>query len=98
MPFGVMQDMPGASEAEYRLIEKNLGPDRPPGLIAHVAGRTEQGWRIINIWADAESFHRFRSERLLPAAGRAAQEDDDFDPGKAARFTVMTVDGDEMPF
>ncbi len=38
MPFGVLQEMPGVSEAEYRLVEQHLGPDRPPGLLAHVAG------------------------------------------------------------
>jgi len=97
MPFGVVQDMPGVSEEEYRLVEKRLGPDRPPGLLAHVAGPTEEGWRIVNVWQSEESFRRFQSERLVRAAGLAAQEEG-FDPGKAAGFRVLTVNGDEMPF
>jgi heme-degrading monooxygenase HmoA len=97
MPFGVMQDMPGVSEDEYRLVEKHLGPDRPPGLIAHVSGPTEQGWRVINVWDSEEAFQRFRSERLIRAAGLAAQ-DDGFDPGKAAQFRAFTANGSEMPF
>ena len=37
--------MPGVSEDGYRLVERHLGPDRPPGLLAHVAGPVEDGWR-----------------------------------------------------
>jgi hypothetical protein len=78
-------------------VEKHLGPDRPPGLLAHVAGPSEEGWRIINIWADEASFRAFQSQRLVRAAGLAAQEDG-FDPTKAAKFSSLSVDGDEMPF
>ncbi|GAA3842562.1 hypothetical protein GCM10022226_76600 [Sphaerisporangium flaviroseum] len=97
MPFGVLQEMPGVSEKEYRQVERHLGPDRPPGLLAHVAGPTDEGWRIINVWESEEAFRRFQSERLIRAAGLAAQ-DDGFDPTKAATFRSMTVDGTEMPF
>ncbi|MFC4529245.1 hypothetical protein [Sphaerisporangium dianthi] len=97
MPFGVLQEMPGVSEEEYLQVEKHLGPDRPPGLLAHVAGPAEGGWRIINIWESEEAFRRFQSERLIRAAGLAAQ-DEGFDPGKAAAFRSVTVDGAEMPF
>ncbi|MGC5014204.1 hypothetical protein ACLQ2R_25865 [Streptosporangium sp. DT93] len=97
MPFGVLQEMPGVTEEEYRSVERNLGPDRPPGLLAHVAGPVEGGWRIINVWQDEEAFRRFQSERLIRAAGLAAQADG-FDAGKAAGFRSVTVDGAEMPF
>jgi hypothetical protein len=97
MPFGVLQEMPDVSEEEYRQVERHLGPDRPPGLLAHVAGPAEGGWRIINIWESEEAFRRFQSERLIRAAGLAAQSEG-FDPGKAAAFRSMTVDGAEMPF
>lgn len=97
MPFGVLQEMPGVSEGEYQLVERHLGPDRPPGLLAHVAGAVEGGWRVINIWEDEAAFRRFQSERLLRAAGLAAQADG-FDAGKAAGFRSVTVHGAEMPF
>lgn len=97
MPFGVLQEMPGVSEAEYRLVEQHLGPDRPPGLLAHVAGPVEGGWRIINVWQDEAAFRRFQSERLMRAAGLAAQAEG-FDAGKSAGFRSITVDGTEMPF
>ncbi len=97
MPFGVVQEMPGISEAEYRMVEQHLGPDRPPGLVAHVAGPVDGGWRIINIWQDEQAFRRFQSERLMRAAGLAAQNQS-FDASKAAAFSSMTVTGAEMPF
>jgi hypothetical protein len=97
MPFGVVQEMPGISESEYQMVEQHLGPDRPPGLLAHVAGPVEGGWRIINIWQDEQSFRRFQSERLMRAAGLAAQ-DERFDAGKAAGFRSLTVTGAELPF
>ncbi|MEV0597410.1 hypothetical protein [Nonomuraea cavernae] len=97
MPYGVLQEMPGVSEQEYRQVERHLGPDRPPGLLAHVAGPAEGGWRIINIWESEDAFRRFQSERLIRAAGLAAQ-DEGFDPGKAAGFRSVSVDGAEMPF
>jgi hypothetical protein len=97
MPYGVLQEMPGVSEKEYLMVERNLGPDRPAGLIAHVSGPSGDGWRVINIWADEAAFRRFQSERLMRAAGLAARQDG-FDPAKAAGFSSMTVDGAEMPF
>jgi hypothetical protein len=97
MPYGVLQEMPGVSEQEYLMVERNLGPDRPAGLIAHVSGPSGDGWRVINIWADEAAFRRFQSERLMRAAGLAAREDG-FDPAKAAGFWSMTVAGAEMPF
>jgi hypothetical protein len=97
MTYGVMQEMPGISEREYHQVEQHLGPDRPPGLLAHAAGPTETGWRIIDVWESEAAFRTFVSERLLKAAGLAAAEEG-FDASKAAGFTSVTVDGAEMPF
>jgi hypothetical protein len=94
--YGVMQDMPSVTEADYRLVEQHLGPDRPAGLVAHVAGPTPEGWRVINIWRDEDDFRRFRSERLMRASGLAAQAG--LDAAKAAAFRAYTVAGDELPF
>jgi hypothetical protein len=97
MPFGIMQDMPGVDEETYRMVEKHLGPDRPPGLLAHVAGPTADGWRVINVWDSEAAFRSFQSERLLRAAGLAAKEEN-FPAHLAAGFRAFTVDGAEMPF
>ena len=62
-----------------------------------MSGPTDDGWRVINIWENEAAFRRFQSERLIRAAGLAAQEAG-FDPSKAARFSALIVDGAEMPF
>ena len=84
----------GAGIAFFMLMAQRTGR---ADLVAHVAGPTEDGWRIINIWQDEAAFRRFQSERLVRAAGLAAQEDG-FDPTKAANFRSLSVDGAEMPF
>jgi len=97
MPFAAFLDMPGVTEEEYRLVEKHLGPDRPKGLLAHVSGPGEGGWRIANIWASEEDFHAFRSQRLVRAAGLAAQ-DGSFDLNKAVAFKGEFIKGSDLPF
>ena len=97
MPYGVMQDMPGVGEAEYHMVEKHLGLDRPAGLLAHVSGPMDGGWRVINVWDSEAAFRRFQSERLMRAAGLAAQQEG-FPVHLAAGFRSVTVDGTEMPF
>jgi hypothetical protein len=94
--FGVVQEMPAVTAADYKMVEQHLGPDRPAGLISHVSGPVEGGWRIINVWESEADFRRFHSERLLRAAGLAAQQG--LDATKAARFSALTVTGAELPF
>jgi hypothetical protein len=38
-----------------------------PGIVAHIAGPTETGWRVIDVWESEEAFRRFSEEMLLPA-------------------------------
>lgn len=94
--FAVVQEMPNVTAAEYALVEQHLGPDRPHGLVAHVSGPSDSGWRVVNIWLEETDFRRFQSERLMRAAGLAAQQG--LDPTKAAHFTSVVVSGEEMPF
>jgi hypothetical protein len=97
MVFAAFLEMPGVTADEYHRFEKHMGPDRPPGLLAHVSGPTEGGWRIANIWETEEAFHQFRSQRLVRAAGLAAEEGE-FDLNKATQFKAEFVSGDELPF
>jgi hypothetical protein len=73
MPFAVTIDVP-ASWDTYRRVRADLGDTAPDGLIVHVAGPTDEGFRIVDLWETEESFMRFRQERLAPAVGRHADE------------------------
>jgi len=50
-----------ASWEGYRAIEERL--ERPPaGLLVHVAGATDEGFRIVEVWQTQADFERFESE------------------------------------
>jgi hypothetical protein len=35
------------------------------GLLAHIAGQAETGFRVVDVWESEDAFHRF-GERLMP--------------------------------
>ena len=57
---------------DYERLTAVLGDEVPEGLIVHVAGPTDSGFRIIDVWESREAWERFRDERLRPAARRVA--------------------------
>lgn len=67
MTIAVVQDIAGADFETYQRIMKQVGDDRPAGLVTHVAGATEAGMRIIDVWESADAQQRFLTDRLLPA-------------------------------
>jgi hypothetical protein len=71
MTYAYVQDV--AEEWEnYERLAAALGDDVPEGLIVHVAGPTDSGFRIIDVWESQEAWERFRNERLRPAVRRVA--------------------------
>lgn len=65
MSYAVIEDV-AASWEQYEPIGRSLGP-LPNGLLVHVAGPTEEGFRIIEIWESEGAWERFREDRLGPA-------------------------------
>ena len=66
MAYAFVQDV-SASWQQYELITAATTEPVPGGLILHVAGPTEEGFRIINVWESEEAWQQFRGERLAPA-------------------------------
>jgi hypothetical protein len=66
MPYAVVHDVP-ASWEQYALIAEAFRAPVPDGLILHVAGRTNEGFRSIGVWQSEEAWLRFRAGRLGPA-------------------------------
>jgi hypothetical protein len=58
----------------YDAVTAKVIPDGhlPDGCQVHIAGPFEQAWRVITVWDDADAFHRFREEQLLPAIREVA--------------------------
>jgi hypothetical protein len=73
MPYAVVQDVP-ASWEDYGPFADALGDDAPEGLILHVAGRTDEGFRIIDVWESREARERFDSGRPRPRAEATSRE------------------------
>jgi hypothetical protein len=69
---------PGVTQAQYEQVRKEVAPgDRPPeGAVYHVAGPTENGWCVVEVWESEEALQRFIDEKLrqaLPKAGITGQ-------------------------
>ncbi len=78
MAHAHVTDVP-ASWENYERVSAVLGGQTADGLILHAAGRTDEGFRIIEVWETREAWERFRDgqpQRLLgdQAAGRPGIE------------------------
>ena len=77
MGYAFVQDVPATWDT-YREVADALGAAAPEGLVIHVAGPTDEGFRMIGIWDSQERWDRFRDIRLRSileslAAGSRAQ-------------------------
>ena len=62
------------SDTETPAAVEALITQTPEGLVAHVAGPVEGGWRIIDVWESEEHQRRFQTEVLRPAMVQVAGE------------------------
>lgn len=65
MAYARIHDVP-TSWTEYERAAAALIDPLPRGLLAHLAGPTDEGVRIIEIWDDEDAAARFGDERLNP--------------------------------
>jgi heme-degrading monooxygenase HmoA len=69
MAMMMIAELTGVTAAQYDEVNEKLGiapGDEPDGLIQHLAGPTEDGWMVVDVWESPEQFERF-------FAGGAAQ-------------------------
>jgi hypothetical protein len=66
MPYAFVQDV-ASSWAQYGPFAAALVEPAPVGLILHVAGPTDEGFRIIDVWESEEAWQAFQALRLAPA-------------------------------
>lgn len=62
MTYAVVHDVP-ASWEHYEPLGAALANPVPNGLLLHVAGPTDEGFRVIDIWASREDWEQFRTRR-----------------------------------
>ena len=66
MAYAFVQDVAASWELYRRVTAPTLEP-LPEGLVLHVAGPTEEGFRVISVWTNEHAWRRFHDERLAPA-------------------------------
>jgi hypothetical protein len=69
MPWGFITEFPMPVE-EYDRLDSQVGPN-PEGLIVHIAARSGEGMKIIDVWESKEAFERFEKDVIMPAAEQA---------------------------
>jgi hypothetical protein len=76
----------------YARIRDGIGPQRPPGLIAHLAYRTEAGLRYIEVWQAKDDWEAFVHDRLHPVVHPLLQDMLGFVPPEPPKTVLDVVD------
>lgn len=65
MPYAIVEDVP-ASWEQYEAVGAAIADPIPDGLILHVAGPTDEGFRTIEVWETREAWLRFHDRATAP--------------------------------
>lgn len=68
--YAVVQDIP-ASWSTYLEAAEPLHDPKPEGLLVHLAGPTEEGVRVIDVWESQAAWEQCRDERPLATLDEA---------------------------
>ena len=63
-------DIPGGTVEQYDKVNEIMGVDddnTPDGLISHLAGPTDDGLLIVDVWESEDALNRFVGEQVMPA-------------------------------
>jgi hypothetical protein len=91
MTYAFTYEVPINAEI-YARIKEGIGPERAPGLIAHLAYRTETGLRYVDVWETKDDFEAFEHDRLHPVVHSLLQEMLGFIPPEPPRTILDIVD------
>lgn len=63
-------DVPGATLEQYDEVDRKLGAEVPEGAHLHIAGLTDDGLKVIEVWDSPEHIERYMEAGL----GQALEE------------------------
>ncbi|SRR6266498_2510125 len=66
MAYAFVQDV-AASWEQYEHVAEAMVDPVPAGLIMHIAGPTDEGFRVIDVWENEAAWQCFQAERVQPA-------------------------------
>ncbi len=65
MRVTIISELPGVNQGMYDQVARELGDPKQWGVISHIAGPVENGWRVIEVWESEEKLHQFfQNERV----------------------------------
>ena len=75
MPMAIIMDFEqfdGRPTDAYDAVmeDMDLGGVLPAGALRHVAGPTEKGLRVVDVWESMDAFGRFAAEKIGPITAR----------------------------
>ncbi|MBO3749925.1 hypothetical protein J5X84_27915 [Streptosporangiaceae bacterium NEAU-GS5] len=76
----------------YARIKEGLGPEPPKGLIAHLAYRTDNGLRYVDVWQSQSDWETFVEERLHPVVDGILTETLGFRPPEPSMERLDIID------
>jgi hypothetical protein len=61
-------DLPGVTQEQYDAMHAHFGPmaAEAPGFIAPIAGPTNGGWYMLEVWESKADHERFMNENVFP--------------------------------
>jgi hypothetical protein len=89
--YALTYDVPINAET-YARIKDGLGPERPDGLIAHLAWRTDAGLRYVDVWQSKDAYAAFVEERLHPVVHALLEEVLGFVPPEPPHTDLDLID------
>lgn len=79
MAIVMRMEAPGATIEQYEALNEAIGVDNenpPDGLVIHVAGVTDDGMVVIDVWESEEKLNTFFDTTLGPALADSEMEPD----------------------
>ena len=72
MAVAFIFEVPGLSQAQYEAVVREANAGQPSaGVLLHLAGPSESGWRIIDVWeSEAAATTFYGSEAFQQAVQR----------------------------
>jgi hypothetical protein len=77
MSVVIVNELQGGSQDFYDQVTPKVmeGGKLPEGCQLHIAGPTDNGWRVITVWDSEDQFQQFRNDKLIPAIQEIGAED-----------------------
>ena len=68
MRYGVRMEMPGVTQDQYDAMHAQLAPlgAEAEGFVAHIAGPTQGGWYVMEVWESKADWERFIQNKVVP--------------------------------